>query len=796
MTAKQHGKFRRGLRLTARIIGIPLLVGGAALVVWAWSTLPKTAGEVKLAGLAGEVEIFRDGHGVPHIFADNTNDAYFALGYVHAQDRLWQMEFTRRLGAGRLAEVTGEAGLGADRFLRTLGLYRQAEVAAGRLSPKARAALEAYAAGVNAWLDNGAVSLPPEFLLLNHDPEPWRITDSIVWGHLLAYQLSTNWRGELYRAGLARGMEPERIAELWPGDSPDSPITLDVARRTAKLNIEGLLAAVPPELRSHSASNAWVLSGARSAAGAPILANDPHLGFTAPNTWYLARIETPELRTVGATAPGVPFTILGHNGNVAWGMTSTGGDTQDLFVETVDRQDPARYLTPDGPRPFETRKEIIKVKGGEDVVLTLRATRHGPVISDVLEDSKGLAADETAVIALASASDGPGNRTVEALAAMPGARNAAEFERNAGDFQAPLVNIFFADRDGVIGLVTPGLVPIRRMGEGRYPVDGASGDYDWTGFVPATDMPRVANPAAGVVVNANNRLVGPDYPYMITRNWDDPYRAERIHELLGEREKHSIEDGMRQQEDILSVAARQLVAQMATAAGNSEDERLRRALAMLANWDFRMVADRPEPLIYTAWLRHAVIRIAGDELGDDFSGYWRPRPAFVEYVLTAGAHWCGGLDCAAEMRESLVDALDEITAALGDDMASWRWGDLHKARFDHRILSQIPLVGGPASLSIPTSGGDNTIGRGMIAGSGNDPYAHIHGAGYKAVYDLGDPANSRFMIPAGQSGNPFSGHYADLLQPWRDGEYIRIAGDRESLAAAGLSRLALVPADQ
>jgi penicillin amidase len=260
MTAKQHGKFRRGLRLTARIIGIPLLVGGAALVVWAWSTLPKTAGEVKLAGLAGEVEIFRDGHGVPHIFADNTNDAYFALGYVHAQDRLWQMEFTRRLGAGRLAEVTGEAGLGADRFLRTLGLYRQAEVAAGRLSPKARAALEAYAAGVNAWLDNGAVSLPPEFLLLNHDPEPWRITDSIVWGHLLAYQLSTNWRGELYRAGLARAMEPERIAELWPGDSPDSPITLDVARRTAKLNIEGLLAAVPPELRSHS-------SGAHRDAG-------------------------------------------------------------------------------------------------------------------------------------------------------------------------------------------------------------------------------------------------------------------------------------------------------------------------------------------------------------------------------------------------------------------------------------------------------------------------------------------------------------------------------------------------
>jgi penicillin amidase len=792
MTSEQHRKPRRWLRLAGRIVGIPLLAVGAAFALWAWSTLPKTNGEVTLTGLAGEVEIFRDANGVPHIFAGNANDAYFGLGYVHAQDRLWQMEFTRRLGAGRLAEVVGEPGLGTDKFLRTLGLYRQAEIAAKRLSPRARAALEAYAAGVNAWLEHGSASLPPEFLLLNYGPEHWRITDSIVWGHLLAYQLSTNWHGELYRAGLLRTIEPERVAELWPGDPPDAPVTLDVARRTAQLDIEALLAAVPPELRSHSASNAWVLAGSRSATGASILANDPHLGFTAPNTWYLARIETPELTVTGATPPGVPFTILGHNGKVAWGMTSTGGDTQDLFVETVAPGDPSQYLTPDGPLPFETRTEIIRVKGGEDVELTLRATRHGPVISDVLPNSRGLA-DETTVIALASASDGPGNRTIEALATMPRARNAAEFERNASDFQAPLVNIFFADRDGAIGFVTPGMVPIRRTGEGRYPVDGASGDYDWIGFVPEADMPRISNPAAGVVVNANNRLVGPDYPYMITRNWDDPYRAERIHELLDEREKHSIEDTMRQQEDILSVAARELVARMVAVAEKGGGEEAVRALDLLADWDFRMAADRPEPLIYTAWLRHAVKRIASDELGENFSGYWRPRPAFVAYVLTGGGHWCGAGDCEAEMRGALADALDEIAVALGDDMAGWRWGDLHKARFDHGIFSQVPLVGGAASLSIPTGGGDNTVGRGMTAGNGDDPYAHIHGAGYKAVYDLGDPANSRFMIPAGQSGNPFSGHYADLLEPWRDGEYFRIAGSRESLAAAGLPRLALVP---
>ncbi|MBE9557666.1 MAG: penicillin acylase family protein, partial [Proteobacteria bacterium] len=370
------------------------------------------------------------------------------------------------------------------------------------------------------------------------------------------------------------------------------------------------------------------------------------------------------------------------------------------------------------------------------------------------------------------------------------------FEHNASDFQAPLVNIFFAGGDGAIGFVTPGIVPIRRNGEGRYPVDGASGDYDWIGFVPEADMPRIANPAAGVVVNANNRLVGPDYPYMITRNWDGPYRAERIHELLGERGKHSIEDNMRQQGDILSVAARELVARMVVAAGKGGGERADLALELLDKWDFRMAADRPEPLIYTAWLRHAVKRIAGDELGEDFSAYWRPRPAFVEYVLTGGDHWCGAGDCEAEMRGALADALDEIAATLGDDMAEWQWADLHKARFNHKIFSQVPLVGRYGNLSIPTGGGDNTVGRGMISGNGGDPYAHIHGAGYKAVYDLGDPANSRFMIPAGQSGNPFSGHYADLLEPWRDGEYFHIAGSRESLAAAGYTRLALTPAEQ
>lgn len=784
---------RRILRRAGWISTVALATTGAVLLTWAWSTQPKTDGELRLSAIAGEVEIYRDGAGVPHIFAGSANDGYFGLGYAHSQDRFWQMEFTRRLGAGRLAEVVGDAGLPADRFMRLLGLYRQAESAVASLSPQTRAALEAYVAGVNAWLEHRSTTLPPEFAVLNYQPERWRIADSIVWGRLLAYQLSTNWRGELYRAGLIRNLSPDQIAELWPGDPPDAPITLEAARRTALFDIDGLLDAVPEELKSYSASNAWVLGGARSTTGAPILANDPHLGFTAPNTWYLARIETSEMSVVGATAPGVPFTVLGHNGHVAWGMTSTGGDTQDLFVETVSPEDPSRYLTPDGMRPFETRDESIKVKGQPDVVLSLRATRHGPVVSDILEDSNGLAGEET-VLALASASSGPGSRTIEALAGMPLAHDAAAFERIAADFQTPLVNIFFADRHGTIGMVTPGLVPLRKAGDGRYPVDGASGDFDWAGFVPAAAMPRILDPAAGFIVNANNRLVGPEYPYMITRNWDDPYRAERIHELIGQSQKHSVSDTMDNQGDILSAAARELVPRMVAATGEPEGIMGEQALALLRDWDFRMTRDRPEPLIYMAWLRHAVRHIAGDELDGHLAGYWRPRPAFVRYVLDGGRHWCDAGDCGPVLGRALADALDELSAALGQDPNGWQWGELHEARFEHPIFGRLPVVGRFGNISISTGGGDNTIGRGMTAGKGADPYAHIHGAGYKAVYDLADLANSRFMIPAGQSGNPFSRHYSDLLEVWRDGEYLRISGSREDLAAAGHERLLLKPA--
>ena len=331
---------------------------------WLRTSLPQMKGSVTLAGLDKPVEVVRDAHSVPHIFAETEEDAYFALGFVHAQDRLWQMEFLRRLGAGRLAEVLGEPLVGADRFFRTLGLYRVAEASVEALSPKVRAAFEAYAAGVNAFLDTRRGALPPEFVLLRFKPEPWRVADSLVWGRVLAIRLSRNWRSELLRVRLdealtSKGLAPDLLAELWPDDPPGAPVTLDNATRSARLLLDRMWDAVPPQLISDGASNGWIVHGRLTDTGKPILANDPHLDFEVPGLWYLVRLEAPGLSLTGATVPGMLLTILGHNGSIAWGVTNAGGDVADLFVETLDPEDPERYLTPAGPAPFETRDEVI-----------------------------------------------------------------------------------------------------------------------------------------------------------------------------------------------------------------------------------------------------------------------------------------------------------------------------------------------------------------------------------------------------------------------------------------------------
>jgi len=790
----------RKIVLSIAAVLVLAVAAGVGGYLWLRTSLPTIDGGVTLAGLDAPVQVVRDARGVPRIRAESQKDAYFALGYVHAQDRLWQMEFMRRAGAGRLSEILGEPGLSTDRFVRALGFYRLAEANYASLPAEVRAAFDAYAAGVNAWLDTHGGALPPEFVLLRFEPERWRPADSLVWSRLMALRLGRNWRTELVRPHLAEalasnGVPPERLAELWPADPPDAPVTLAAVSPPARAALDAVREALPDTLLSDGASNGWIVHGRLTETGKPILANDPHLRFGAPILWYLARIEAPGLSVTGVTAPGVPLTVLGHNGRIAWGMTNAGGDVADLFIETVDPKDPDQYMAPDGPRRFVSRQERIRVKGGATIAMTVRETRNGPVISEV-SATAGRLSGSGRVVALATPALSPDDRTVEALFAINRARNWDQFRAAARNFHAPHQNLFFAATDGDIGFISAGRIPVRKAGDGRMPVVGANGDHDRQGFIPFEMLPQMHNPPSGRIVNANNRLVDDGYPYLISRDWAEPYRAERVVEAL-DGDVHTLAETERLQLDVLSAGARRLLPQMLKA--TPADARGRRAVALLAAWNHEMRRDRPEPLIYAAWLRQLMRALAEDELGQAFADYanltYSSRARFVESTLAGHRHWCDDVATAAtESCESRLDlaldrALDEIAAAQGSDMAAWRWDSVHRATFTHRILTRVPILRRLADLSIESDGGDHTINRGKFGG-GARPYAHLDGSGYRAVYDLSDLERSRFMIATGQSGNFLSSHYRDMLRPWRDGRYLRIAA--QPVETAG--KLVLRPA--
>ncbi len=736
----------RILRFVLAGIGVLLgLVAIAGIAGWLWlrTSLPQTQGTIALDGVTANVDVMRDANGVPHIFAARAEDAFFALGYVHAQDRLWQMEMMRRLGAGRLSEIFGAPTLRLDRYSRTFGLYRLAEEQTARLRPAERTLLDAYARGVNAYLHAHAGALPPEFVLMGYTPEDWRPADSLVWAKIMAMRLSRNWQTELLRLRLSGRLSPAQIQELWPDDDTGAPITLADQRHAAAVPAGSLGGLIPRAFTSADASNGWIVAGTHTASGKPILANDPHLGFSAPILWYLAHVEAPGLSLTGATVPGVPLLILGHNAHIAWGMTTTGGDIEDLFLEDVDPADPARYMTPDGPKPFRVRKEEIRVKGGKPVILTLRATRHGPVLSDLLRDGEKDAAERPKqVIALASAALRPEDDTARALFQINRAQDWASFLDATRHFDSPQQNLFYADTAGNIGLIAPARLPLRRAGDGLAPVGGADGKHDWTGFVPFDGLPKTYNPASGLIINANNRLVGPTYPYDITHDWDSSWRAMRIQEMLRDVAKYRVEDAAAQQMDTLSTPARQLMPLLLAAPAASPLAAA--AIERMRHWDFRMRRDRPEPLIYAAWLRQLMRTLAADELGPLFDDYGRSRPGFVIAVLTRNKQWCDDVttpakeSCADRIALALVRALQEISKRQGDDIVRWRWGNVHRARFDHPLFSHVPLLDRFADLAIETDGGNDTVNRGLTAGHGRNPFDHVHGAGFRAVYDLAD----------------------------------------------------------
>ncbi len=814
-------RFKRSLAYTAALVLIVMVLTAAGGWMWWRTSLPPLSGSVALPGLAQPARVIRDANGIPHIFADNLNDAWRAAGYVHAQDRLFQMDLQRRVMQGRLAEVTGTDGLSYDKLFRTLDLKGVAEANLEGLSPEARAGLEAYADGVNAWLRD-VRTLPAEYKVLGMTPEPWRPADSLLWAKAMAWKLSGYWRDDALRGKLAAKLPRDEIEQLFVHPGPNDPVTLKPRAQKQARASETLPSRLPPEVApvlrqlaelpwtGVGASNEWVVSGARSETGKPLLANDPHLELQLPVLWYLLRITTPDMTLAGATAPGAPGLLLGQNGHIAWGFTATETDTQDLFVEKPDPNDFGRYLTPEGSEPFISRLEYIKVKDGPPFALTIRKTRHGPVLSDISTLARA-GQDDTPIVAMSWTGFDSRDTTAEAMMRLNIARNWQEFREALRLYHAPTQNIVYADTAGHIGYFHAGAVPVRKAGDGRYPADGASGAFDWTGTVPFESWPQMSDPPEGVIVNANNMSAAPDYPYHLGYDREPGYRAARIAELLDAQPRHSLDSLAAMQMDSLAVHARVLLplllqtpaadgASSGQKAGDAKaapmpegassesktgdakaslgkDERERQALAMLKAWDMMAKADRAEPLIFEWWLSELGERL----LTGKWSGSAIGDAPVIANILRNPQGFCpanerGDPDCAGPVADALTKALADLTTRHGRDMTAWRWGDEHVTTWPNLVLDHVPGYRTLFNYRYGADGGDYSVNRGGNNGHSPEalPLARETGAGYRGVYDLAAPENSRFSIATGQSGHPLSRFFANLMPLWRDGKGVRL----------------------
>ena len=751
----------RFVRFLGRLIGVAwglVLLALAAVGAVLFLCLPAADESAHIAGLSAPVSVAYDAWGIPHIHAANEDDGAAALGWLHARDRMFQMELMRRAASGRVAALAGPRALPLDRTMRVLGLQARAEAAWAVTPAPTRAILEAYTRGVNAYLAGHGRWTSVQFAVLGR-PAPWTPVDSLLWGETMALYLGGNWRDELARTALLGRVPRAEIDQLWPPqEGTPGPSAAAVLPRWAGLAtlLEAYVPRFPaPFTLPAQASNEWAVDGAHSATGSPLLAGDPHLGYSTPGIWYLARIDTPGDSLAGATAPGVPFMVLGHNRRIAWTFTTSGADTEDVFVETVLPD--GRYATPSGPAAFATRTERIAVRGQAAEEMTVRQTRHGPVVSDI---PGSVAAAPGTVFALSMGALAPGNDAATGLLALNHAGSVAEAGQAAPQITAPVQNLLVADKAG-IGQFTTGRVPVRRAGNGEWPVAGASGAYDWVGWASGDALPHSVNPASGHLVNANERVAPPDFPVFMGQDWFGDWRARRIRQMLGSG-SHTLDDFARMQVDATSTFAQAILPVLL--ARPRGDDLAGRAAGLLVGWDGRMATDLPQPLIFEAWWRQFYrLLLARRGLPAAIPA---PRADVVAAALSPAAEgWCGG-DCGPLLDQALAAAMAPLAARFGPDPAQWRWGSVHIASFADPVLA-------PLSNRIAQPGDATTV---FAGGSVGDSFAAVHGPGFRGVYDLANLDGSRFITAPGESGHPLSPHARDLLQRWRDGQGVTLPG--------------------
>ena len=809
-------KWMRRLGLGA--LGLVVALAGV-LAVYVAKTLPELDGTFTVPGLNQPVQISRDDADLTHIDATSERDAWFGLGYVHAQERGWQLEFNRRVMHGQLSEILGPATLETDKLLRTLGVVEAAKRQLAALPPEAQQAVQAYADGINAFYASSQQALPPEFHVLGTRPGgesgvAWTAADSVGWAVMMALDLGGNMGNEFTRLSALQTLDTEALWQLlppYPGERPAA--RADLAKLYADLGVyrtpttqsqapgdaapaapQGILtAALQTDLATWAndfsrnigtvdgkGSNNWVIAGERTASGKPILANDPHLSLSAPAIWYFARLKAPGLDVAGASVPGLPFILLGRTRNVAWGFTNTAPDVQDLYLERIDPANPARYQTPDGWAEFTTRTETIRVKGQPDVLHTVRTTRHGPVISDAQASHQALIDTSRYVLALRWTALDTDNRAVTAGVRANRAQSVDELMAAYEDFHAPMQNIVMADTAGRVAFKAAGRVPLRHPDNdilGVAPSPGWDARYDWQGWLPYADTPQASHDtitAAGWWSTANQRVHAADYPHFVTQDWEVPYRKDRIDTLLAAQPRHTLEGQAAIQGDVVSESARKLLPHLLNAPLNHPQSDAVRAALQAFNGELR--ADSAGALIFSVWTDEFTRGVIGGRLGEErlMSMYGRRvfRPAIEGILARNDTGWCGAAGCAVASGQALERSLQRIAQWQGNDVNAWQWGTAHPALSAHKPFSNVGPLAMLFDVRVPTGGDRFTVNMGHFhAHHDKDPFANRHGPSLRALYDLGNLENSRFIYQTGQSGLVFSERYRDMSAEWAAVQY-------------------------
>ncbi|MFG6560965.1 penicillin acylase family protein [Sulfitobacter sp. 1A15299] len=817
--------FRWLIRLAVFLVTLSVVV--LLLVYWfAARSLPDYDDTVEVAGVSAPVEIVRDNANVPHIFGQSDEDVFFGLGFAHAQDRLWQLITLRRTAQGRLSEVFGTATITTDKLMRRYDIYRLAVAAADKLDPETEAALEAYSAGINARLDQINTEAlgrgAPEMWLFNAPMAPWRPADSLAVTKLMGLQMSGHLEAEVLRARVSLELsDQDRLRDILP-EAPGSGVAAlpeyaalfpEVARRHAAAAPADSHPVSPFKRQAFAgASNAWAAAPSRSAAGGTLLANDPHLGFTAPAIWYLARLELETGGVIGGTIPGMPVVLTGRSADLGWGLTTAYVDDQDVYIEELNPDNAEEYRTPDGFKKFRKRSSIINIADADPITVTLRWTDNGPVLPGS-HYNLGSITPPGHVASVAATLLTEEDTSLAAAMKVMRAKSVQQAINAATDYVAPAQNLTLVDRD-TIAMKTIGAMPRRdanHQSEGRMPSPGWIAANRWDGMLPYTANPEFVAPAGGILGNTNNKTVDRPFPNHVSFVWGDTQRVQRWQRLMQNREVHTRDSFIEAQLDTVSPTARSLLPLIGAelwftgeAAPDGTPERQRqRALDLLAGWSGEMNEHLPEPLIYAAWIRALQDRLIRDELGPLAEEFTHIQPLFIERAfrdVQGAAKWCDVRQsapvetCHDMARLALDDALLWIKETWGTQLESLRWGDAHQATHDHPVLGEVPLLRYFVNIRQSTSGGDNTLQRGLTRGTGKDPFYNVHGAGYRGVYDFADPDSSVFVTSTGQSGHFLSRHYDDLAQLWRRGEYIPMSLDAELARAAAVGVTRLEPA--